>query len=286
MLGIQCFGEINYKTGNIDLYTNIETTADSLVTVSIGVDYEEGAPIPKVSLETASKDVSAEVFALGMQIGLLKKFELMKRFGERAVDEEINTLSNELIMEIGQTAIQRINAQAVGKRTFDCKPSDYYSIREKLQGLKFAFSKSEGNIIDNAGIGQISNYICGAEAYAVVQNLEGFTDLNVTATGPHIAGTLDNKPVIRVPKLPGSTPMGLKANEILCEYKGPGSFDAGCVFAPYMPIVVTSNLLPMNNPMIEQGVAASWSAIEVVVPAYTTKVELIDIDALLNSSKK
>ena len=59
----------------------------------------------------------------------------------------------------------------------------------------------------------------------------------------------------------------------------PTPFEAPVVYAPYMPLVVTTALPNGINPLLNQKAAAVWAAIESLIPNFVTQLIMTDDSA-------
>jgi len=128
--------------------------------------------------------------------------------------------------------------------------------------------RAENLMLGLAGRGTISVMIAGRSAASIIGTLPGFVKISDGNTlGAHIYGTLDGITIVRVP-----SNSVLTANHVLCLYKGTSPFEAAAVYAPYMPLVVTSALPTGANPLLSQKAAAVWAAQKVVVPNFVVRI--------------
>jgi hypothetical protein len=170
------------------------------------------------------------------------------------------------------TLIVQLNAAAAGTVTTWSKtaPSGV-SYAEHKQTILDALVMAESEMLRNSGRGGISVLVAGRTAAAILSTLPGFVRISDGSTsGPHIYGTLNGMTVVRVPDQ-----TILAADSILCLYNGTSPFDAAAVYAPYMPLVVTSALPAGNNPLMNQKAAAVWAAVDVLVPNFITKINFV-----------
>lgn len=269
MLGIACYGTVVYTTGVVTLKFNTAPVAGQVFTSRYGINYEEGATIPKIRTQNASIPIEAEIFTLGTEIGMFKAYAMKKRFGRVAEDDMVQDLTNEITAELGQTALYRLRQAmpATSVVTWNKTPRQGVSWFEHKQELKDKISHAEAKILTAAGRGVVNVLVAGTSASAYLSNLPGFEKVATTAQGPQIYGTLDGLTVIRDPS-PGVS------EKILCIYKGAGKFDTPCVYAPYMPLFV-SGTIPMQNPVMRQGVAAVWAGIKSVVGSFVAEIQIV-----------
>jgi len=146
------------------------------------------------------------------------------------------------------------------------------SLFEHKMTFKDNIAMAEANLLANAGRGSVTAMIAVRSACSLLSTLPGFAKVADGSTfGPHIYGTLDGVTVVRVPH-----EQILNPNEIICLYKGQSPFEAPAVYAPYMPLVVTSTLPTGYNPLLSQRAAAVWSAVDILVPSFITKIVITD----------
>lgn len=223
-------------------------------------------------MRLTTKSVNARVWALKDTIGLEQSYALRRRFGLIAEDEVATDLVSAINSEITRTLISIIEANTQGTNTtFTRTPPAGVSFFEHKQTFKDSLAIAEATILGNAGRGMISSMICGRDAAAIIGTLPGFVKLSDGSTiGPHIYGTLDGATVVRVPY-----DAVLDTNRVLLMYKGTSPFEAPAVYAPYMPLVVTTALPTGANPLLNQKAAAVWAAVECLVPNFITTLDVV-----------
>jgi hypothetical protein len=269
------FGTINYTTGAITV--TLGSAPGSLysgnpIAVTYATDFAQQTEIPKILMRLTTKSVTARVWALKDTIGLEQSYALRRRFGLIAEDEVATELVSAINSEITRTLISIIDANSQGPAvSFNRTPPPGVSFFEHKQTFKDVLSQAESTILGNAGRGMISSMIAGRDAAAIIGTLPGFVKLSDGSTiGPHIYGTLDGATVVRVP-YDGV----LNTNKVLLMYKGTSPFEAPAVYAPYMPLVVTTALPTGANPLLNQKAAAVWAAVECLVPNFITTLNVI-----------
>lgn len=271
ILGRNVHGTINYTTGAVAL-TFITDPGNSAtgVQVTYATDFEASADIPKILFKLDTKSVNARVFALKDTIGLEQSYALRRRFGMVAEDEVAQDLVSAINSETMNTAVIQLAAAAVGNTNWSKAAPDGVSYFEHKQTLKDTLSTAESVMLGNAGRGAINILIVGRTAGSIIATLPGFVKISDGSTiGPHIFGTLDGTVVVRVPNT-----NVLDADTILAIYKGGSPFEAALVYAPYMPLVVTTALPNGINPLMNQKAAAVWAAVDVLVPNFVTKITI------------
>ncbi|QIG71829.1 major capsid protein [Rhizobium phage RHph_TM39] len=270
ILGRGISGTVNYTTGAVVLNFAANPTAGKNIVLTFATDFEASTDIPKILFKLDTKSVNARVFALKDTIGLEQSYALRRRFGMIAEDEVATDLVSAINAETVNTGIAQLAAKAIGNVNWSKTAPDGVSYFEHKQSLKDQLSVAEANILSVAGRGTVNVMIAGRNAAAIIQTLPGFVKISDGSTiGPHIFGTLDGMTVVRVPN--GNV---LNADTILCMYNAVSPFESALVYAPYMPLVVTSALPGGVNPLINQRAAAVWAAIDVLVPNFITKITI------------
>ena len=270
------FGTIDYAGGGVTLDLGVAQTpgagdAGNPISVTYQTDFAQQTEIPKIIMRLTTKSVNARVWALKDTIGLEQSYALRRRFGLIAEDEVATDLVSAINSEITRSLIKLLEANSTGPATlFPKTPPAGVSFFEHKQTFKDSLAEAESVMLGNAGRGMISSIVAGRDVCAILGTLPGFVKLSDGSTiGSHIYGTLDGATVVRVPY-----DEVLDTNRALLLYKGTSPFEAPAVYAPYMPLVVTTALPTGANPLLNQKAAAVWSAIESLVPNFITTLDV------------
>ena len=269
-----------YVTGTIVYATGVYTLtfvgdAPTSALVDYQVNFEAATDIRQIDTDLTSKEVRAMPYALKGTIGLLKRFQLMKRFGSVAEDELAMDLTNMLNVEQFGDMVRKLSAAADGiadnNTNWDATPPSGVAEEFHRRAMKFYLAKAEKKLVTHAGRGTRSFYIAGATVCEYMSVQPGWQQLydGAGVSGAHLYGSLDGVPVIRIP----TDTSIIAANKAIIGYKGTSTFEAPAVFAPYMPLMVTA-MLPMTNPLMNQRAAAAWVAIDVLVEQFLTTFTL------------
>lgn len=272
LVGSAAYGTITYgSSGGVVTFTLVSAPSGTkAVTATYQCQIEAKSDVPIAQYELQSKPLLARVYALKSTFGMLKSFQLRKRFGVVAEEEAAIDLTNAINMEIFGDCVTKMYAQAVGNTNWSATAPTGVSYYEHQFTFKNALASAEATMVTNAGRGTITFIIGGATVCAVIQALPGFQRLydGNSISGAHLFGTLDGIPVVRVP-----IAALLPATKAIIGYKGISAFEAPAVYAPYMPLTVTS-VLPTPNPILQQRAAAVWAAVDVLVPKFMTILTL------------
>jgi len=272
IVGNGVYGNVDYDTGDIDITLISDPAGTYAITVDYQINYEQQTDLPKIRLFFDNAPILARVYALKGTIGMLQAFGMKTRFGMVAEDELAKDLVAEINAEIGGDIIRAMYAQAQGNTNWSKVSPSGVSYFEHKQTFKDALADSEAVIVGNAGRGTINTLIAGRGAASIISTLPGFTKLtDGTTLGAHVFGTLDGVTVIRVNE---SAILG--SNYVIPIWKGMSPFEAPVVYAPYMPLIVTSTL-PLTNPLLQQRAAAVWAGVKVVVNKFITKLTITNM---------
>lgn len=273
LYGSGVWGEVNYKTGAIALTFSTAPAADTDILVSYQENYEEAEELPRIRTFFDSKSVQAEVFTLAGNMGLLESYGMKKRFGLLQEQELTKDLVVEMNKEIGGRAIRSLYVNATGATTtWYKKPQSGVSYADHKLSFKDSLAEVEGVLVGNTQRGTVSTIIAGLKVCEVISTLPGFRKLtDGNNLGAHIYGSLDNVTVIRCPEA-----AIMPANEAICIWNGVGGFESALVYAPFMPLITTEAVTNYGNPLQSQKAAAVWSAIDVVVPGFIAKLQIVD----------
>ena len=266
-------GTVDYDSGAISLVLVGPIAAGKSIVATYQQNFETSDNIPAINIFFDSRPVVAEIFALRGTIGLFQNYALRKRFGISAEESLAQDLVGEINAEMGAALIRRMYAaKAAAPVDYYMRPGPGVSEWENQQAFKMKLAQVEANMVKATGRGVISVMAAGTDACAIMQTLPGFikvADGNVA--GPHVFGTLDGTTIIRVPEQ-----AVMPSLEALAIWKGPTPFEAAAAYCPYMPLVVTSTLNNIPNPLRQTRAAATWAAIDVLVPGFIGTLVMID----------
>lgn len=282
LIGYDIQGRVNYVNGGVAIELSDDPGDANTIYLDFQQDMAAATDIPQIYMNLESDSIMACVYALKETIGLEASYALRRRFGMIAEDELASDLIAAINAEIMNTCIYNlVNAHAtwtpnVHTINWVNTAGAGVSYFEHKQSFKDAVMRAENMMLGLAGRGTISVMIAGRSAASIIGTLPGFTKISDGNTlGPHIYGTLDGITIVRVP-----SNAVLTATHVLCIYKGTSPFEAAAIYAPYMPLVVTSALPTGANPLLSQKAAAVWAAQKVVVPNFVTRIVITGFDTM------
>jgi len=262
------WGTVNYNSGAITINYSTAPTASVNINVTSSTDFAGASTIPQINGGLTTRGVNARVFALKETVGLEQAYALKKRFGLIAEEEIAADLISAINAEICGQTITQLASAALGTTYWSKAAPTGVAYVDHKNSFKDKLADAEAVMVGNAGRGAINVLVAGRAASALISTLDGFVKLSDgSGYGPNIFGTLDGMTVVRVPNS-----SVLDTNTVIGIYKGGRPFEAASVFASYMPLVVTSALPTGVNPLLQQRAAAVWAAIDVLIPAFATKI--------------
>jgi len=270
-------GTVNYVTGAVVLNLTADPAATHAITWSAEIDMEKLDEIPKVDTSYRTKQVTADINAIGTTVGLLKQYQMRRRFGS-LIDQENATELTQLMAAISSyRAIEALKASLaantglVGK-TFvrtNANAGTIEEIRYK-QGLMSRIRSANLDMKRRSGDGFINRIVCGMNMADFIQDLDGFKPAGMSEEyGPSILGVLDDSIVVIY------APGQIGDDQALCAYNSPKSpFKSAGYKASYMGLLITDLTSYGKNSLQKQRDAAEWAGYGGLVPRYTHKVDL------------
>lgn len=263
-------GTVNYTTGEVVLNFRTAPANSKKVYVAYQVNVELASSIPSIRQVWRSKQVICNIYALQGSIGLLQAFGVRKKFGNIIDDELATDLVTEMNAEISGDLIRKLVGAAKGNTNWNKIGSSQISEMEHRQSFQYAITDAEAVLSQNAGRGVITGLIGGTDFCRYIANQPQFSKIqDVTTIGPSIYGTYNGLTVVRVPDS-----NIIPSNQGLAYYKGASPFEAPAVYAPFMPLTVTSTLPGASNPLQNRKAAAVWAAVDVLVDNFITSITL------------
>jgi hypothetical protein len=273
ILGVKLYGTIDYATGDYSVTVSSAVALGKNVYASYQIDYEANEAsadvIPTIVPKFVPKTVKAQVFTLRTQLGLIERQVMANRFKLDAHKYTAEMLVEELNQEVTGKLILDLYSNAIGTQTWNYNPASPVSDFLHLKGLSRYVQRANSTIVENAHMGEGNVIICGYVFADVLKSTGGeyFKSIpTATKVGPHIFGTYEGRLVIRVPDA-----NIIPKDEALLIWKGLRPFEGAGYDAVYIPLI-TSGLLPMQNPLVQQQAAASMQAVGTLNPNFITKI--------------
>lgn len=226
-------GTIDYATGRISA---------TFGSHDVEVDYEYdnmNAPVqaPEVNLSIKSIPMIAKSRKLKALYSLDSAFDLQTEYGMQMNNELVAYTASEIKHEIdGEIMNDLLRIAGAKATTFNATPGEGISLRDHNEGFYNTIVEGGNNIFQATKLANASFIIAGIDACNIIESLPRFKPSGIiNPVGPHLAGWIGDKAVYKNPYYP--------AGSYVLGYKGQGLFDAGYIYAPYMPIMSTQLIM-------------------------------------------
>lgn len=270
ILGYGLSGTVDYKTGayEIKLKAAPGTATKAVAIVELDVDAQE--EINSIQANLISQDIKAQIWALKSDVGAFSSYAFAQRFGRSASDEVAQDLTDELTRELNTAAVMAIlrSAPDTGHVEFSrTAPSGVSYAEHKLTFID-TIAQAEQQLHKQSGANGANRYIVGSTAAAVLRGMPGWESAPDAATvSVGLYGYYDGVPVIRATNV-------VPDDTMLCVANAGNYFNAPLVYAPYMPLMITSTVQNPNNPFRNTTAAGLWAGLQAVNTNLTTTIKV------------
>lgn len=228
-------GTVDYNTGKI--VVNVTTSETS---ASVAYSYDNvTTPVkaPEVNIRIKATPLIAQSRKLKTIYSMDAAFDMQNDYGMEINNQFLAYIAAQLKHEIDGEIMNSLLVGASAKAvTWDAKPRDGISLADHNDSIFMTIIEAGNNIFDATKLATGSFIIVGTKASNVIESLPRFRSAGaVNPVGPHLVGWIGDKPVYKNPFYP--------QDKFVVGWKGSGLFDAGLVYAPYMPIMSTQLIM-------------------------------------------
>ena len=227
-------GTIEYATGKV--------TFKTAPTTELLVNYNyDNITVPVEAPEIQVKIVASPIYAKSRKLKTLYSFDaaydMNNDFGVTLSGEILSMSSAQLKREIDDEIIKDLATKGTAPGTsFNATIPNGISLVDHYAGFPAAVTVASNNIWNLTQVANASWIIVGANAANIIESIPRFKSAGViNPKGAHLCGYLNNLPVYK------STV--LDENDWVVGYKGDSLFEAGYIYAPYLPIMSTQLLM-------------------------------------------
>jgi hypothetical protein len=243
-------GTIDYVTGKIT-FTNAPASAAE---IEVNYNYnnmEVPVEAPEMILKLMTSPIQARSRKLKTLYSFDAAYDLTNDYGMSINNELVTYSAAQIKHEIDMEIINELYAKATSPSvSWNRTAPTAVSLVDHYNSFPIALAEAGNAMYFNTKMARPNFYVLGEDASNVVESLPRFKSAGaVDPKGPYLAGYLGDMPVYKSPSIP--------SNGFLCGYKGTSLFDAGYVYAPYMPIM-TTQLLMDETFTGRQGFASSY----------------------------
>lgn len=269
ILGFGLSGSIDYKTGQYTINLK-ETTNTGKLSAIVELDVDAQDEINSIQASLVSRDIKAKIWALKSDVGAFSSYAFAQRFGRSASDEVAQDLTDELTRELNTAAVLTIlrGADLTKAAEFSTTAPSGVSYAEHKLTFIDTLAAAEQQLHVQSGVNGANRYIVGTNAAAVLRGMPGFekaTDAVTVSVG--LYGYYDGVPVIRATGV-------VSDDTMLCVANSGNYFNAPLVYAPYMPLMITSTVQNPNNPFRNTTAAGLWAGMESVNTNLVTGIKI------------
>jgi hypothetical protein len=211
---------------------------------------------PKMGLTIEKTLVEANTRALASEYTLEMAQDLKNVHGLDARSELIQMLSTEIVAEINREALRTVNFAALIGAQDDCTTPGIFDLDldsngrwsvEKWKGLLFQLERERNAIAKSTRRGRGNFVIMSSDAVSALAAagaldyapaIEANKNLQIDDTGPSFAGLINGQVRCYI------DPYATGGNYMTVGYKGQSPWDAGLIYAPYVPMQLVNAVDP------------------------------------------
>ncbi len=253
-------GQIDYTTGIISAFQFSPAVGNGLpVVVSYEYDNEANEDIPELDFQITSSPVVAEIAKLRTRYSLEAAQNLQNLHGLAAVTEMTVAMAQQLRFEIDRRIIKDVNniAQAESVSWPLAPSSTAISYTEHKLSIYDQLIRAGNNVFERTKRGMANWCVGGLEVSTVIESLPGFVPSAQLSTpvGVIYAGTINGR--YKFYKDPYNIDGTSDQKNFLVGYKGGSFYEAGYVYAPYIPFYTTP-LVVLDDMMGRKAMATQY----------------------------
>ena len=242
-------GTINYETGAITFTT---APADEVEISYVYNNMDVPVEAPEVILKLVTSPIQARSRKLKTLYSFDAAYDLSNDYGMSMNNELVTYSASQIRHEIDMEIIDELYNKATSPAAapFNMTAPIGVSLVDHFNGFPITLSEISNKMYFNTKMARPNFYVLGEKTSVIVESLARFQSAGaVDPKGPYLAGYLGDMPVYKSPSIP--------QDGYLAGYKGTSLFDAGYIYAPYMPIMSTQ-LLMDETFTGKQGFASSY----------------------------
>lgn len=261
-------GTIDYTTGAIAVTFSVAPAAAVAVNVAYQYNAEGSTKIPSVNIDIALVSVTAKSRKIKALWSSEAADDLKALHGVDAEQELVAGVGSELALEIDREIIDDLKLGATGAAaSYDMTVPSGVRELDHIRGMLTPLTLISNQIGKNTMRGP-ANFMVGSYDWAAhIEQLQtdGFFR-------PVFAGDAEAFAKAEQPQGWGVQKIGsvmsrymaykdpyLTANKVVVGYKGNGFVDAGYVWAPYVPLQVSSTFLDPNDFRFRKGIRTRYA---------------------------
>lgn len=261
-------GTINYVTGALSVTFSVAPASGVAVLTTYQYNSEGSTKIPTVNVDIALVAVTAKSRKIKALWSSEAADDLKALHGVDAEQELVAGVGSELSLEIDREIIEDLRLGATGATTsYDMTVPSTERELDHIRGALTPITLLANQIGKNTLRGPANFMVMSYDFAAQIEQLstDGFFR-------PVFAGDADALARVEGPQTFGVMKMGtvmsrymaykdpyLTANKVVMGYKGNSFVDAGYIWAPYVPLQISSTFLDPNDFKFRKGIRTRYS---------------------------
>lgn len=245
-------GTIDYATGAFSVTLAAESHDDATFSYSYNNMDVPVDNVPEVNMKIEVAPIVAKSRKLKTLYSFDSAYDLAQDYGTEINTELTKYIAAQLKHEIdGEIMADLLNIASATAVTWDATVAEGISMRDHNESFYNKVIEASNNIFQATKLASGSFLIVGTEVSNIVESVPRFKPSGVVKpVGPHLVGWLGSMPVYKDPFY--------DSKAFVVGWKGDGFYDAGYVYAPYMPIMSTMLLVDASF-QGQRGYATSYA---------------------------
>lgn len=287
-LALAAPGSINYTTGVIAGTLASGVGSGKELVAAYTYNNEANTAVPTVNVDIALVAVTARTRKIKALWSTEAADDLKALHGVDAEQELVAGVGSELALEIDREIIEDLRAGATGgSASFDMATPSGINEHDHIRAVLTPISLLANQVGKNTLRGPANFIVMSYDLASKIEQLGTHGDFR-----PVFAGNSDARSAAEAPQTWGMMKMGtlqqryvaykdpyLVANEAIIGYKGSNFVDAGYVWAPYVPLQVTSTFLDPNDFQFRKGLRTRYAKL-LCRPEFYSKLSVSNLDTV------
>lgn len=273
-VGINPASSINYSTGVLSMQLMAAPSGTLTMTVDYQADLSLGNPAPSFKWELDKRNIQVQYWLLESRYSILANHLVKQRFGVALADDiAIDTVA-QINAAVLYDAVAKLRAAAIANETanpslavtWSQTPPSGVSAAEHRQTFTDCLENAGNFLASLNGRNQISFMIAGNTARMIMRTNGAAFEIK-SVPGPYYMGTYEGIPVFYAPS------DVVPADEIIIGYRGVMWFEAGLVYAPFMPVTTVEANGNAGTFVNSIGVAHG-AGLQVTAPEFVVRAKI------------
>jgi hypothetical protein len=261
-------GSINYVSGALSVTFSAAPAAAVAISATYQYNAEGSSKVPSVNVDIALVAVTAKSRKIKALWSSEAADDLKALHGVDAEQELVAGVGSELALEIDREIIEDLRLGATGASTsYSLAPVSGVRELDTIRGMLTPMTLIANQIGKNTLRGPANFMVMSYDVAAQIEQLstDGFfrpvfagdAEAFAKAEGPQSFGIMKMGTVMS--RYMAYKDPYITANQVVMGYKGSSFVDAGYVWAPYVPLQISSTFLDPNDFKFRKGIRTRYS---------------------------